>query len=51
MEGEAERREDRMGRFLGVMRIVMAKPLSESWWVRSRRGSMWPCAGNGKTSM
>lgn len=31
MEGEEERSGVRMGRFLGVIRIVMAKPRRESW--------------------
>lgn len=31
MEGEEERRGVRIGRFLGVIRIVMDKPLRERW--------------------
>lgn len=31
MEGEEERSGVRIGRFLGVIRIVMDKPLRESW--------------------
>lgn len=31
MEGEDERSGVRIGRFLGVIRIVIVKPLRESW--------------------
>lgn len=47
MEGWRERRGWRIGRFLGVISIVMAKPLSASWLVRSIRGSKCPSAGYG----
>lgn len=51
IEGWAERRGFRRGRFFGVTRMVMMRPWLTSWWVRSRRGMMWPCAGNGKIRM
>lgn len=40
------------GLFFGVVRIVMVRVGLEVMrlWVRSRRGIMWPCAGNGITS-
>lgn len=38
MEGCRERRGSRKVRFLGVTRIVMVRPLAESWRVRWRRG-------------
>lgn len=40
-----------MGRFFGVVRMVMARPRMASWLVRSMRGSMCPCAGYGITNM
>lgn len=49
--GLEERRGERMGWFLGVVRRVIVRlGLVASLWVRSRRGIMWPCAGNGITS-
>lgn len=45
IEGWAERRGVRVGRFFGVTKMVMDRPRRESWWVRSRSGSMWPWAG------
>lgn len=47
----AERSGFKAGRFLGVTKMVILKPLRTSWWVRSRRASMWPCAGYGNTRM
>lgn len=47
--GRASRSEDTIGRFLGVIKMVMSRFLRDNWWVRSRRGSMWPCAGYGNT--
>ena len=40
-----ERSGCRIGRFLGVTRMVMVRPRRASWWVRSRRGIMCPGAG------
>ena len=40
-----------MGRLFGVTKMVMMRPRRESWWVRSRSGSMWPWAGYGNTRM
>ena len=34
--------------FFGVVRMVMVKLWRTSWWVRSKSGIMWPCAGYGK---
>ena len=31
--------------------IVRVKPLRANWWVKSKIGSMWPCAGNGNIRM
>lgn len=31
--------------------MVMERLRRESWWVRSRRASEWPCAGNGNIKM
>lgn len=50
-EGWEERREESNGRFLGVIKMVMVRPRRASWWVRSRRASMWPWAGYGNTRM
>lgn len=47
----AERSGERKGRFFGVTKTVMVKaapPRRARRWVKSRRGIMWPCAGNGK---
>lgn len=41
----------KVGRFFGVMRIVMSIFRVANWCVRSRSGSMWPCAGYGKIRM
>lgn len=46
-----EEEEGMEGRFLGVTKMVMFRPRRERWWVRSRRASMWPCAGYGNTKM
>ena len=43
-----ERRELRRWRFFGVIRMMMVKLWSSSWWVRSKSGIMWPCAEYGK---
>ncbi|KAH7832949.1 hypothetical protein Vadar_001705 [Vaccinium darrowii] len=51
IDGCAERSGFRVGRFLGVMRIVRVRPRRDNWWDRSRIGSMWPCAGYGKMRM
>uniref|UniRef100_A0A7C9D6Z4 Uncharacterized protein n=1 Tax=Opuntia streptacantha TaxID=393608 RepID=A0A7C9D6Z4_OPUST len=47
----AERSGPKIGRFLGVTKIVILRPLRASWWVRSSRGSKWPWAGYGNTRM
>lgn len=41
----------RIGRFLGVIKMVMVRPWRASWWVRSRIGSIWPWAGYGNTNI
>ncbi|KAJ0454986.1 hypothetical protein HanRHA438_Chr15g0698901 [Helianthus annuus] len=40
MLGEEERSGLKIGRFLGVTKMVMVRPLVARWWVRSRRASM-----------
>lgn len=37
-----------MGKFLGVIKMVMLKSWRHNWWVKSRRGRIWPWAGKGK---
>lgn len=51
MFGWRESRGVRKERFFGVVKMVMVRFLRESWWVRSRSGRRWPCAGYGKTRM
>nr|GLL32105.1 hypothetical protein CRG98_015167 [Ipomoea trifida] len=50
IEGWAERRGSRIGRFLGVSRTVRVMPRRASWWVKSRKGRMWPWAGYGMSN-
>ena len=53
MAEKEERRGSRKVRFFGVVRMVMVMAVSveASLWVRSKRGIMWPCDGNGTTRM
>ena len=46
-----ERRDVKLERFLGVTMMVSIRPLRANWWVKSKMGSMWPCAGNGNIRM
>ena len=50
-DGWVKRSGSKMGRFFGVIRMVILSPKRASLWVRFRSGSMWPCAGNGNASM
>lgn len=44
-DGWVESSGSSIGRFFGVTNMVMVRPRRRSWWVKSRSGSMWPCAG------
>lgn len=46
--GWASRSGNRIGRFLGVTKMVISIFFRDNWWVKSRRATMWPCAGYGK---
>lgn len=52
LSGNKERRGERRGRFLGVVTtVIVRRRVERSWWVRSKRGIMWPCAGYGITKI
>ncbi|KAK7411300.1 hypothetical protein VNO78_02733 [Psophocarpus tetragonolobus] len=52
MEGWEERKGEMRERLFAVVRRVMVRlGLVARLWFRSKRGIMWPCAGNGITSM
>jgi len=49
--GCEDKRGFKIGTFFGVIMIVTVRPRRAKWWMRSRSGRMWPCAGYGNARM
>lgn len=49
---KSDKRGERIERFLGVVTTEMVnRPVEARWWVRSKMGIKWPCAGYGIIKM